>query len=188
MWHLFECRLFLFGCVFLTCVLFLILTFFTNCMYFILFYRLNFIVLHRELHHVRFDVVFLILAGPFLGRPVLCCLLPHAGLLRVRSRRSHRSADRERDREQSPLLSCSFSRGISPSSKTAVARSNRRRPRNRRPQEVLIPAFRVVVRSASPCRCAPAALSCLFPSPPPLPPYRRRRRTLFFGTFRLARC
>ena len=152
-----------------------------------LFYRRSFIALHRELHHVRFDVVFLILAGPFLGRPVLCCLLPHAGLLRVRSRRSHRSADRERDRKQSPLLSCSFSRGISPSSKTAVARSNRRRPRNRRPQEVLIPAFRVV-RSASPCRCAPAALSCLFPSPPPLPPSRRRRRTLFFGTFRLARC
>ena len=27
-----------------------------------------------------------------------------------------------------------------------------------------------------------------FPSPPPLPPSRRRRRTLFFGTFRLARC
>ena len=154
--------------------------------FYLLFYRLNFMILHRELHHVRFDVVCLILAGPFLGRPVLCDPLPHAGLLRVPSRRSHRSADRERDREQSPLLSCSFSRGISPSSKTAVARSNRRRPENRRPQEVLIPAFGVAVRSVSPCRCAPAALSCLFPSPPP--PSRRRRRTLFFGTFRLARC
>ena len=51
---------------------------FTNCMYFILFYRLNFIVLQGELHHVRFDVVYLILAGTFLGRPVLCDPLPHA--------------------------------------------------------------------------------------------------------------
>ena len=41
-----------------------------------MFYRLNFIVLHREHHHVRFYVVFLILAGPFLGRPVLCDPLP----------------------------------------------------------------------------------------------------------------
>ena len=150
-----------------------------------LFYRLNFIVLHRELHHVRFDVVFLILAGPFLGRPVLCCLLPHAGLLRVRSRRSHRSADRERDREQSPLLSCSFSRGISPSSKTAV--------RAQQPPSPGEPPPSRGPYSCIPRRCPlreplPPRSRSPIPSPPRLPPSRRRCRTLFFGTFRLARC
>lgn len=96
-------------------------------------------------------------------------LLRHAGVQLIPSRLFYHSADRERDREHSPLLSCSFSRDISPSSKTTVTCSNHHRPRNRRPQEDLIPAFRVAVRSASPCRCTPTALSCLFPSPPPPP-------------------